>query len=87
MIALVLLVYGDRSEYECLKMTLDVTMQLSLSCWKTLHCSSMNAAGKYQLKKKKELYIPSHQSTVDWEISWEIIGKYLEGIGFGCKKQ
>lgn len=62
-------------------------------------CSSLWAVGRHciallwmqlgniNLKKKKELYIPSHQSTVDWEISWEIIGKYLEGIGFGCKKQ
>lgn len=79
MIALVLLVYGDKSEYKCLKKALDVTVQLSLSCWKTLHCSSMHTAGKYQLKKK-ELYIPSHQSRVDF-----ILGNILKVLDLDVK--
>jgi len=35
-------------------MALDVTLPLFLSCWKTLHCCSIQVAQKYQVKKSSK---------------------------------
>lgn len=59
-------------------MALDVTLQLCLSCWKTLHWCSTQAAGKYELKKSSK-YL-SHQPSVD-----VILGNILKILDLDIK--